>query len=537
MLLKSKIQRAFCILSLVFFCIPFKINAHDFEDVDVLLIGTGIMSATLGTLLEQLDPNLKIVTLEKLDQIAAESSHAPNNAGTGHSALCELNYTPIDENGNVDTSKAIKIMEKYEVSKQFWAYLVTQGILKNPKDFIHSVPHLSWVHGEEDIEFLKKRFEALHKIPLFAGMEMSQDTKTLTDWMPLMMKGRPASDKVAATRSELGTDVDFGKLTRLLFDYLSREGGLNLLVSHEVKSLKQNDEGEWEIKVKDLKANKTKKFKSKFVFIGAGGGALPLLQKAGIKEALGYGGFPIAGQFLVSKNHELANQHFAKVYGKAAAGAPPMSVPHLDTRIIDGKKELLFGPFAGFSTKFLKKGSHLDLFKSLKLDNVPAMLKAAIQNIPLMKYLFQQVTLTHEDRMEALREFMPDAKSEDWELIDAGQRVQIIKDDPNNEEGVLRFGTEVIESSDGTLSALLGASPGASVSVSVMLEVIQRSFKDKFNSESWQKRIKEIIPSFGIKLAHNDELTHRTRSYSQEYLQLNPTHPTSFSRCENALEN
>jgi malate dehydrogenase (quinone) len=520
MLLKGKIQKAFCILSLLFFCTPYKVYTQDLEDVDVLLIGTGIMSATLGTLLEQLDPNLKIVALEKLDQISAESSHAPNNAGTGHSALCELNYTPLDENGNIDVSKALKVMEKFEVSKQFWAYLVTQGILKNPKDFIHSVPHLSWVHGEEDIDFLKKRFEALHKIPLFAGMEYSEDTQTLAEWMPLMMKGRAASDKVAATRSELGTDVDFGKLARLLFDYLTNEGGLNLLLSHEVKSLKQNAEGLWEIKVKDLKAKTHKRYRSKFVFIGAGGGALPLLQKAGIKEALGYGGFPIAGQFLVSKNHELANQHFAKVYGKAAAGAPPMSVPHLDTRIIDGKRELLFGPFAGFTTKFLKKGSHWDLFRSIQIDNMPAMLKAAIQNIPLMKYLFQQVTLTHEDRMEALREFMPDAKSEDWELLDAGQRVQIIKEDPG-EEGVLRFGTEVIESSDGTLSALLGASPGASVSVSVMLEVIQRSFKDKFNSESWQKRIKEIIPSFGEKLASNNDLANKLRIQSNKSLSLN----------------
>jgi malate dehydrogenase (quinone) len=351
-------------------------------------------------------------------------------------------------------------------------------------------------------------------------MEYSEDTQTLAEWMPLMMKGRAASDKVAATRSELGTDVDFGKLARLLFDYLTNEGGLNLLLSHEVKSLKQNAEGLWEIKVKDLKAKTHKRYRSKFVFIGAGGGALPLLQKAGIKEALGYGGFPIAGQFLVSKNHELANQHFAKVYGKAAAGAPPMSVPHLDTRIIDGKRELLFGPFAGFTTKFLKKGSHWDLFRSIQIDNMPAMLKAAIQNIPLMKYLFQQVTLTHEDRMEALREFMPDAKSEDWELLDAGQRVQIIKEDPG-EEGVLRFGTEVIESSDGTLSALLGASPGASVSVSVMLEVIQRSFKDKFNSESWQKRIKEIIPSFGEKLASNNDLANKLRIQSNKSLSLN----------------
>lgn len=479
---------------------------------DIVLIGTGIMSATLGTLLKQLDPNAKIEIFERLPKLAAESSDGMNNAGTGHSGLAELNYTP---------EKALEVMEAFEVSKQFWAYLVGQGILGNPKEFIHPVPHLSWVHGEENVQFLRKRYAILRQIPLFSGMEYTEDADKMKTWIPAMMQGRDPAEPVAATRSTLGTDIDFGHLARAMLKYLTTQPGVTVSLSHEVRDLLQLPDGSWKLKIWDVANQSFKEIHTKFVFIGAGGGALPLLQRSGIPEARGYGGFPISGQFLVSKTPLIAHSQNAKVYGRAAVGSPPMSVPHLDTRIINGERFLIFGPFAGATTKFLKYGSPLDLFRSLRLDNLPAMLKAGYENLPLVGYLLNQLSLSPSNRMEALREFFPHAKAEDWELISAGQRVQIIKD-KNDENGVLHFGTEVITSADGSLTAFAGASPGASNGTNEMLKVLQRSFPDSLATPAWQQKLREMIPSFGQRLSENPELAKKIRSHSHKVLQLFP---------------
>lgn len=487
--------------------------------VDVVLIGAGIMSATLGTLLKELDPTLRLHTFEKLDRIGAESSDTWNNAGTGHSALCELNYTPMNRDGSIDIAKALHTMEAFEISKQFWAYFVKEGHFGNPRDFIHPVPHMSLVMGREDVSFLRQRFEALKSLALFRGLEFAEDETTLRKWIPVAMKDRDPAQPIAATRSELGTDVDFGSLTRTMFNHLAQQGS-PVALSHEVQSLSQNTDQTWQIEVRDLRSGKTKTLTSKFVFIGAGGGTLPLLQKAGIPEARGYGGFPVSGQFLVSKNQTLADLQDAKVYGKAAVGSPPMSVPHLDTRVINGKKVLIFGPFAGPTTKFLKYGSSLDLFRSVKTHNLGAMLKSAYQNVGLLKYLAAQMGQSHEDRMQTLREFVPNAKSDEWELVSAGQRVQIIKDDPTQDDNVLRFGTEVVEAKDGTLAALLGASPGASTSVSVMLDILNRSFAAQMQSFEWQVKLRKMIPSYGRELSKDAELTREVRNSTQQILNL-----------------
>lgn len=489
------------------------------NETNVILIGAGIMSATLGTLLKQLNPDIKIQIFERLDSAATESSDAWNNAGTGHSAFCELNYTPQKPDGSINPYKAIEIAESFEVSKQFWSYLVKNKLILDPKNFIRQIPHMSFVWGEDNVNYLKTRFDTLKENILFQDMEYSEHFDTIKSWIPLVMEGRDNEQKVAATINRIGTDVNFGSLTKSMFDYLKSQDGVELHFNHEVKKLK-NKEGKWIIKVKDLSTDEKRKITTDFVFIGAGGGSLPLLEKSGIPEVNGYGGFPVSGQWLRCTNREVIEQHQAKVYGKAGIGAPPMSVPHVDSRMINGKKELLFGPYAGFSTKFLKNGSYWDLFTSIRLNNIVPMISAGLKNIALTKYLIEQVRQSGSDRMRALREYVPNAKSKDWILEKAGQRVQVIKKDLDG-QGILEFGTEVITSKDGSISALLGASPGASTATSIMLDLLKRCFPEQLETEQWQTKLKEIIPSYGENLNDNLYLCKHTRVTTSETLKLN----------------
>lgn len=496
-------------------------SSNSDKTVDIVLIGAGIMSATLGILLKELAPELSIEIFERLDVAAAESSDAWNNAGTGHSAFCELNYTPQSEDGTVQTAKAVAIAESFEVSKQFWSFLVENNLVDSPETFIKSIPHMSFVWGEKNVDFLKKRFDGLTKCELFKGMTYSEDPEQLADWMPLVMTGRPAEEPVAATRMMLGTDVNFGALTRMIFKTLQSKPDVSLEFNQEVRKLKQNG-GLWELKVKNAETGEKKKVNAKFVFIGAGGGSLPLLEKSDIPEGKGFGGFPVSGQWLKCVNPEVIERHNAKVYGKAAVGSPPMSVPHLDTRMIDGKKALLFGPYAGFSTRFLKNGSLMDLPMSIKVNNIRPMIAAGLDNIPLTKYLIDQVRQSPEDRMEALREYLPDAEMKDWELETAGQRVQVIKKDAKH-GGILEFGTEVVSAADGSIAALLGASPGASTAVSIMLELMDRCFKDQMGTAEWKNKLKLMIPSYGKALSKDPELTNKVRSNTTSVLKLQVT--------------
>jgi malate dehydrogenase (quinone) len=490
------------------------------QSTDIILIGAGIMSATLGMFLKELNPALNIHIFERLDMIAGESSDAWNNAGTGHSAFCELNYTPQNEDKSIDISKALKIATSFETSKEFWAYLIENKKMTSPKTFINSIPHISFVWGGDNVYYLRKRFKELSKHPLFAGMEYSEKWAQLESWMPLIMEGRDPGIEVAATKMDEGTDVNFGALTRAMLNYLKTLDGVSLYLNHEVRDIEKDENGKWNVTVKDLSIKEKRTIQANFVFIGAGGGSLPLLEKSNIEEAEGFGGFPVSGQWLRCTNQKVIEKHHAKVYGKASVGAPPMSVPHLDTRMIDGKKALLFGPYAGFSTKFLKNGSYWDLVGSLELDNLFPMLSAGAHNLPLTKYLIEQASQSQEDRIEALKEYLPEAKAEDWELEIAGQRVQVIKKD-EEEGGVLEFGTEIVCAGDGSLAALLGASPGASVSVSVMLDVLKKCFKTEMASEQWQTKLKLMIPSYGQSLKDDAELCKKTRERTNRILQLN----------------
>ncbi len=487
------------------------------EKVDLVFVGAGIMSATLATLVKALDPSLTINVYERLGDMAQESSNAWNNAGTGHTALCELNYTPAKPDGSIDIWKAIKINEHFEQSKQFWSYLVREGVLPDPGAFIHPMSHMSFVRGAADVAYLKKRHLALCTSPLFSNMHYSEDRGRLTEWAPLTMEGRESPEPVAATHSKFGSDVDFGSLTRGLLENMSKQEGFRVCLQHQVEHL-ERIQGGWLVRIKDLVTKEDKEVRTQFVFLGAGGYALPLLQKSGIPEGHGFGGFPVSGMWLRCDKPELAVRHRAKVYGKAGPSAPPMSVPHLDTRVIDGQTSLLFGPFAGFSTRYLKSGSLLDFPASLRPNNLMPMISAGAQNVPLTQYLIGQVMQSKHDRMEALREYMPLARDDDWRIQQAGQRVQVIKKCPRR-GGILQFGTELVTAEDGSIAAMLGASPGASTAVSIMIELVEQCFDQRL-AKGWQSRLREMVPSHRQSLNDDLALLKHVRQQSNELLGL-----------------
>ncbi|MFJ3057790.1 malate dehydrogenase (quinone) [Herbaspirillum sp. NPDC087042] len=496
-------------------------QAADVKKVDVLLIGGGIMSSTLAVWLNELEPGWSMEMVERLDGVAEESSNGWNNAGTGHSALAELNYTPEDKDGKIQIAKAIEINEAFQISRQFWSWQVKNGVLKNPRSFINSTPHMSFIWGDENVAYLKKRYEALQASPLFAGMQYSEDHEQIRKWVPLMMEGRDPQQKLAATWTPLGTDVNFGEITRQFAAYLQGRPNFSLKLSSEVRDITRNADGTWRIGYKNLKDGSTTETDAKFVFIGAGGGALKLLQKSGIPEAREYAGFPVGGSFLVTDNPAVAERHLAKAYGKASVGAPPMSVPHLDTRMLDGKRVILFGPFATFSTKFLKQGSLWDLFSTATTHNVWPMARVGIDEYPLVEYLAGQLMQSDDQRFAALKEYFPNAKKEDWRLWQAGQRVQIIKRD-EKKGGVLKLGTEIVTSADGSMAGLLGASPGASTAAPIMLTVLEKVFKDKLATPAWQQKVHQIVPSYGTKLNDHPDQVAKEWAYTSDVLQLNP---------------
>ena len=490
------------------------------DQYDAVLVGAGIMSATLASLLHALDPDLRLLLVERLEGPALESSAAANNAGTGHAANCELNYTPQRSDGRIDTSKALAINAAFECSLAFWASLAERGLLRSEL-FLHQVPHLSLVWGQADVAFLEQRYRQLKTLPAFSAMEWSTDPAEISDWLPLVMEGRSCDQPLAVTRVKRGLDVDFGSLTRALLAPLQSSGALQILYGTVVKGLKRErtpamTSGDWRIQLQGPSGGR--EVQAPFVFLGAGGGALPLLQNSGIPEAADFAGFPVSGQWLVCQRPDLVDRHFAKVYGKAAVGAPPMSVPHLDSRWIDGKRSLLFGPYAGFSSKFLKTGSLLDLPKSVRAANLMPMLQVGLNNLPLVKYLIAQLRQSETDRMDALKQFLPSARSEDWTLSVAGQRVQIIKRTPDG--GRLQMGTEVVSSADGSLAALLGASPGASTSVPIMLDVLSRCFASQLATQTWQERLRALLPFYGEDLNANAALLDQVRRRSDARLGL-----------------
>ena len=487
-------------------------------DPDVVLVGGGVMSATLASLIGVVAPDWSVTVFESGPAVAGESSGAWNNAGTGHAALCELNYTPAGPDGTVDVTKAVTINEQFAVSRQFWSHLVREGLTGSPKDFITPVPHVSFVTGEAGRDYMLTRHAAMSAQPVFQGLEYTDDPAVLAGWVPLVMGGRDPGQVVAATRSAAGTDVDFGSLTRLLFG-AAEQRGVHVHVGQRVTAVERRDDGRWSVTVRDTVSGEERTVRTRFLFIGAGGGALPLLQKSGIPEIAGFGGFPVSGMFLRTRSPELVSAHQAKVYGQAAVGAPPMSVPHLDLRLIDGDHSLLFGPYAGFSPKFLKAGSIFDLPLSVKPDNLGSMLGVARTELALTRYLVGELLQSRKARHETLTAFVPRAEQADWDMITAGQRVQVIKRDPSTGRGMLQFGTELVVGGEGTIAGLLGASPGASTAVSAMLTVLERCFPDRI--AAWRPLLQEAIPSYGHTLSQEPELLAQVRADTMQTLELN----------------
>ena len=486
------------------------------DDVDLVLIGAGVMSATLGAMLRTLEPGWSQIIFERLDAPAEESSSPWNNAGTGHSALCELNYTP-EVGGKIDISKALGVNEKFQLSRQFWAFQANNGVLSNPREWINPVPHVSFGRGEEQVSYIKRRYEALVNHPLFPGMQYTDDRARFDELIPLMGEGRPAGEKVAVSWMDVGTDINYGAQTKqYLVDAVTK--GTEIRYGHEVKNLTR-DGSKWKVTVKNVHTGDVSVVRANFVFVGAGGMALTLLQKSGIPEIRGFGGFPVSGQWLRCTNPELVERHQAKVYGKASVGAPPMSVPHLDTRIIDGKKGLMFGPYAGWTPKFLKQGTWMDLPKSVKLTNLPSLLSVGVKELGLTKYLITEVLKNKDAKLASLREYVPLAKDEDWELVTAGQRVQVIKPVVGPRFATLEFGTALVSHLDGSIAGLLGASPGASIAPAAMMEVLECCFGDRMID--WGDKIKEMMPSYGVKLATNKALFTEMWDYTQDALELN----------------
>jgi malate dehydrogenase (quinone) len=494
-------------------------QAKPIDNPDVVLIGAGIMSATLGTVLKELELSLTVTMFETLRDCAQESSQAWNNAGTGHAANCELNYTPQRPDGSVDISKALEVNTEFDLSRQLWSHLVRKGAIPDPRAFIHPCPHMSFVWGEENVAFLRRRYAEMSAHHCYHGMEYSGDGAKIADWAPLIMEGRDPEQPIAATRIVTGTDVDYGALTHLLVGQLAAQPGFVVHYDRQVVGLARENGGRWRVTVEDTIDGSRQTVSGRFVFIGAGGASLDLLQASGIPEGRGYGGFPVSGIWLRCDVDAISARHHAKVYGKAASGSPPMSVPHLDTRIIGGKRSLLFGPYAGFSSKFLKHGSLTDLFRSITLDNIVPLLDVAKDNVKLTEYLIGQVLQSSRHQFGALQQFFPNAKRPDWQEAVAGQRVQIIKPD-SERGGVLEFGTELVAAADKSLVALLGASPGASTAAYIALEVLQTCFAGKLTPDGWLPALRRVIPTFGIDLRSDADACRQVRAETARVLKI-----------------
>ena len=267
-------------------------------DYDAIFVGAGIMSTTLAILLTEIYPDINILILEKLDSAGKESTSAFNNAGTGHAANCELNYTPINNEGEIEFKKALSINNSFEKSLELWASLYEKGKI-DCKKFLRFTPHISFVSGEEDFNFLEKRYQMLSNLNEFKDMEFSSNFSEISSWAPLITKNRNKNIKIAATRVKRGTDIDFGALTNEYLKYLVKNKNVELNYLTEVFDLNKLDNNNWSVHLK--KDGKRRTLVAKYIFLGAGGKSITLLQKSKIPEGKLFGGLPVSGKWLFVK--------------------------------------------------------------------------------------------------------------------------------------------------------------------------------------------------------------------------------------------
>ncbi|NMT64961.1 malate:quinone oxidoreductase [Marinobacter orientalis] len=454
--------------------------------MNVIIIGAGIMGTTFATLAKEMVPDLDITILERLDGPGEGNSSAFWNAGTGHEANCELNYTPVDEEV-ISVEKALKIHAQFNVAKQFWAYLIEKGAIKDPTTFINQTKHCTIV-SEPAIQELKLRFKEMSAHHFFEHMRYSEDFDEIKSWIPYTMEERPRHEKMAATVIETGTDVNFGALTEQMAEYAVNDLGVRIEYGTHVRRVHRSPTGRWVIEA--VSKGVPVQHKADVLFVGAGGGAFPLLKRSHLPFRSRFAGFPVGGRFLQAQiSEEQARYYTAKTYGKAKVGAPPMSVPHLDLRVVDGKHYLLFGPFASFKPVLERGRGFFDYLTSIRLHDIPGLLNVALEHFPLVKYLVSESFKGEKSMFEELDSFAPGlSKKFDWKPIAAGQRVQIIKD------GDLQMGTEIVVSKDKTYGTLLGASPGASVSPEVMLRCLEQLLPSIFSKEEARKKKQEMFP-------------------------------------------
>ncbi|MFT7373600.1 MAG: malate dehydrogenase (quinone) [Oleiphilaceae bacterium] len=470
-------------------------------NMNIVIVGAGIMGITFATLAKELNPSLKITILERLSGPGKSNSSVFHNAGTGHEANCELNYTPVDED-LIEIEKALDIHAQFNVAKQFWAYLSDKGIIKDPASFIHPTKHCTLVH-ENSIDMLKFRFEEMSQHHFFETMEYSEDHDKIKSWIPYTMENRPRSEKMAATKIQHGTDVNFGELTEAMAAHLEKQEGVDIHYGTHVKRVHKSPIGRWLIETTEF--GEKVQHKADKLFVAAGGGAFPLLKLSHLPERTRFAGFPVGGRFLLAPiSEEDAKYYSAKTYGKAKVGAPPMSVPHLDLRAANGKHYLLFGPFATFKPVLEKGRGFIEYVRSMRLHDISGLLNVALEHFPLMKYLISETFVGKTKMLEDLEAFAPGLGSKfNWEISPAGQRVQIIKD------GDLQMGTEIIVSDDQSYSTLLGASPGASVSPAVMLRLLEQFMPSILKTDEAQAKLKEIFPESNLKALEDDAELYR----------------------------
>ena len=491
----------------------------DSANPDVVLIGGGIMSATLAALLEVVAPQWSITVFEsaagrRRRELARleQRRHRPRRPVRAELHARRARRPGGPGQGRHD-QRAVPGLPPVLVAPG------RAGLTGAPKEFINPVPHVSFVTGEDGRAYMRARHEALAAQPLFDGLEYSDDPAELAEWTPLMMAGRDPRQLVAATRSAAGTDVNFGALTRMLLEDAADRGVAVHCqpARHEPRPARPTAAGRSPCRDTVTGERRTvrrpvrlRRRRRRRAAAAAEGGHPGDRRASAASRSAASSCAPAPPSW---------SQHQAKVYGQAAVGAPPMSVPHLDPRVIDGDHSLMFGPYAGFSPKFLKAGSMFDLPRSVKPNNLGSMLGVARTELALTRYLVNELLQSGADRHQTLRAFVPDgrrARLGDDHRRPARPGHQAGPGDRPRRAPVRHRGRRRRRRHDRRPARRL---PGASTAVSAMLDLLERCFPDRM--PAWRPALQEAIPSYGRSLADDPALLAEVRASTMQTLELN----------------